>query len=720
MTIHKLAYQLKIALLLSVSSSMVLFAADKKLDEESEHKRDTEVSATLGSVVVTAKGYAQDVKDAPASVTVIGNNEIAEKPFYDIGDALKNVEGVHVSKDGESGGENIAIRGMPAEYTLLMIDGQRVSRTSSFSRPNGSSSTSGSFIPPSAAIDRIEVVRGPMSTLYGSDALGGVVNIITKKVPEKWGGNISFSLEEPLSNKFSGNNNTAVYVGGPIKPGLLGVALTGNFQTQRDAKGTYATSKREEISGDYTGKLANFSGLGEHKNFKYGARLTFTPENQIYRLSYDRGVQRFENNKGQLMPAGKKGFSDQLRYERNRLSLTQELQLGFATVETGILWDEMKTIGMLNWGRGGVVSPRNIKNRDLILDHKWMFGLDNHFITAGLQYKNQHVKDSQLGAPIDFKQWQWALFAEDEWMITDKLTATIGARYDKNEGFGSHLSPRIYLTWNLDDHWQVKGGVSRAFKSPAPEKMKDGVIGLGRMGQMAFIGNPDLDPETSTSAEIGVSYTNRDNFSMNVTGFYSEFKDKIEPMWVENCRLSSASICARPPAGWENDPYFRQEHNVDDAKLYGLEVGVQYKPLENVDMSANYTYTHSRYDYEGNQKTPFGRTPQHMLNAKANWQLNGQWRFWTEAEYRAKEYRGTDMRTGGKLYYRSYALVNLGASFKPSREATINFGIDNIFDRNFVDFGPAEVRRGMGMGYQNRYSHIDEGRKVWLKLNYDF
>lgn len=268
MTIHKLAYQLKLALLLSVSSSMVLFAADKTLDEESDKKSDTEVSATLGSVVVTAKGYAQDVKNAPASVTVIGNNEIAEKPFYDIGDALKNVEGVHVSKDGKSGGENIAIRGMPAEYTLLMIDGQRVSRTSSFSRPNGSSSTSGSFIPPSAAIDRIEVVRGPMSTLYGSDALGGVVNIITKKVPEKWGGNISFSLEEPLSNKFSGNNNTAVYVGGPIKPGLLGVALTGNFQTQRDAKGTYATSKREEISGDYTGKLANFSGLGEHKNFR--------------------------------------------------------------------------------------------------------------------------------------------------------------------------------------------------------------------------------------------------------------------------------------------------------------------------------------------------------------------------------------------------------------------------------------------------------------------
>src|SRR5699024_4914570 len=113
---------------------------------------------------------------------------------------------------------------------------------------------------------------------------------------------------------------------------------------------------------------------------------------------------------------------------------------------------------------------RDIKYSNIIFDHKWMFGLGSHFISAGLQYKDQKFKDTLEGAELDVEQWQWALFAEDEWMIKDDLIATFGLRYDKNEDFGSHFSPRAYLVWNIDDHWQVKGGVSRAFKAPDLQK----------------------------------------------------------------------------------------------------------------------------------------------------------------------------------------------------------------------------------------------------------
>lgn len=231
-----------------------------------------------------------------------------------------------------------------------MIDGQRLSQNTSGARPNGFGDVDSAFIPPSSAIERIEVVRGPMSTLYGSDALGGVVNVITKKVPDKWGGQVSVAIEEPTDSKYPGGNTTSFYLGGPIKTDLLGLALMGSFQTQRNAKGTYLSAKDE-----YT-PLYKLGGFGERRNFNYGARLSFTPENQEFVLSYDRGVQRYDNSEGQLGTLHKDvkpgnaggGYSDHLRFTRDRVGLTHRIDLDSVVVESGLLWDQTKTIGRLN------------------------------------------------------------------------------------------------------------------------------------------------------------------------------------------------------------------------------------------------------------------------------------------------------------------------------------------------------------------------------------
>lgn len=728
-----LSHQLKAVLLLSVTSAFTIGLSDD-LTLQKEEANDSS-AVNLGTMVVTASGFAQEVKDAPASISVIGQETISEKPFNDIGDVLKEVEGVNVSRGGKSGSANIGIRGMSSDYTLLMVDGQRVSQNSSGARPNGFGDVDSSFIPPSSAIERIEVVRGPMSTLYGSDALGGVINVITKKVPDEWGGQISFSIEEPTNNKFSGGNTTSLYLGGPIKNDLIGLAFMGSFQTKRNAKGKYAANYAEEISGDYTGKIANFSGLGERKNFNYGARLTFTPENQEFVLSYDRGVQRYDNSDNQLgtqnstIENGKTGggYSDHLRFTRERIGLSHRLDLDFATVESALLWDQMKTIGRLNPVNSTATplqgAPRDIKYSNIIFDNKWMFSLGDHFVSTGFQYKDQKFKDTLEGAELDIKQWQWALFAEDEWMLRDNLIATFGLRYDKNEDFGSHFSPRAYLVWNIDDNWQVKGGVSRAFKAPDLQKMTDGVIGLGKQGRLPLLGNPNLKPETATSAELGFSYDNLSDFRFNATGFYTSFKDKIESVSVDNCRLTGNSAgCITISGDDRGSKTFSKQFNVDDAKLYGLEVGSRYQIREDIGLMANYTYTHSSYQNANGQKIPFSKTPQHMVNLKADWQVAHQWNLWAEGEYRAKEYNDLNWNRE-KVFYRNYALVNIGASYKPSREMSINFGIDNLFDKNFEDFKLPEVGTSapnINSAYENGFARIEEGRKIWLKLNYEF
>nr|WP_275039096.1 TonB-dependent receptor plug domain-containing protein [Yersinia pestis] len=132
-------------------------------------------------MVVTASGYEQKIREAAASISVISQNELRQRNYNDLAQALSDVEGVDVnSSTGKTGGLDISIRGMPSAYTLILVDGIRQNGTSDVT-PNGFGAMNTSFMPPLSAIERIEVIRGPMSTLYGSDAIGGVVNIINKK-----------------------------------------------------------------------------------------------------------------------------------------------------------------------------------------------------------------------------------------------------------------------------------------------------------------------------------------------------------------------------------------------------------------------------------------------------------------------------------------------------------------------------------------------------------
>ena len=145
----------------------------------------------LGNIVVSATGSEQLVEDAPASITVISREDLEKKSYGDVTDMLMDVPGVNITGGGSS--SDISIRGMAPAYTMLLIDGRR--QNTRETRPNSDNSgIEQGWLPPLQAIERIEVIRGPMSSLYGSDAMGGVVNIITRKVPVEWTGSVRNEL----------------------------------------------------------------------------------------------------------------------------------------------------------------------------------------------------------------------------------------------------------------------------------------------------------------------------------------------------------------------------------------------------------------------------------------------------------------------------------------------------------------------------------------------
>jgi outer membrane receptor for ferrienterochelin and colicins len=690
-------------------------------------------------MVVSASGFAQNIKEAPASISVITRQDLEGKSFHNIADAVKDIEGISVDRGGKAGGMNISIRGMGSDYTLILIDGKRMSSGGEASRPNGFRDVDTNFIPPLSAIERIEVIRGPMSTLYGSDAMGGVINIITRRVNKEWTGKIESNVTLQEESKFGDTYGSSLYLSGPLKDELLGLTLRGNVY-HRDNHDIYydnGTGQRTKMG---------FSGLGQEQDYSIGAKLTLTPNihNDII-FDVESARLRYNNNENQLgtqnstVRPGRAGggYADRMRFERDKFSLSHAGIWDWGNSDNSVMYDTTKTIGRLN-PKSNPADPDDGKDRDikystLTFDSKWsvpMFDEANQ-ITFGGQYWQQKLTDTLSRKPKNhFEQYQWALFAEDKWQIIDTLALTTGIRYDKNEVFGDHWSPRGYLVWNALPELTFKGGVSQGYKTPDLNKMIQTTYNYGRQGQLPLVGNPDLKPETSTTSELGVIFDNNRDFSTSLTAFHTEYKNKIASKSYGNCEYTGGPVtmpCMNVGVGPDFKDISRVE-NVDRAEIRGLEFGVKYRFSPAWRLSANYTLTDSEQksgtsslDGKGH---PINNVARHIVNAKAQWQAMDNVDVWLSGQYRGKQYAGllvdaAGTKTDKEMFYKSYVLVDAGANYKVTKNVTLSATVYNVGNKNFVDYGPNEQDLS-ATAYSNRYAQVLEGRRYYLSAEYSF
>src|SRR5690606_35259749 len=215
-----------------------------------------------------------------------------QKRYNNLAQALGDVEGIDIGQGtGKTGGLNISIRGMDSKYSLILIDGRRQNAAGNVT-PNGFGETSTSFMPPMSAIERIEVIRGPMSTLSGSDAMGGVINVITKKVASEWSGSITQDYTYQENRDFGDTRNTTVYASGPLIDGLLGLQVRGSLFNREESELSYGNGIDVSKRG-----LSPVDG----SNSNLGARLTLTPhEDHDFSLDVERGRQKYNNDESQL------------------------------------------------------------------------------------------------------------------------------------------------------------------------------------------------------------------------------------------------------------------------------------------------------------------------------------------------------------------------------------------------------------------------------------
>lgn len=767
----------------------------------------------LDRVVVTATGFEQKIVDAPASISVISREELAVRPYTSLVDALRDVEGIDVGMEttDKNGQATVSMRGMPSEYTLVLIDGRRQSNVGQL-YPNNFGGGQFSFLPPLDAIDRIEVVRGPMSTLYGSDAMGGVINIITRRIGREWMGSFTQGHTHQQSDEFGDSRTTDIYVSGPLVDDRLGIALRGGWYDIDESMPEWDPLPLPD--GSLWERTLGFGGGGKQvasTSWNTGLRLSLaaSDDHDLW-LDYDVSRQKHDNTRGQsgtldgieslwrsgiaTLPGGgsrrvvqpRVGYTPWQRYERDQLALTHAGRWAFGSSQTSLtrhttsnlgrslpltiaergelqgLWNDVcERRGQADWcnngtGAAGIASsgltgeelarlqsflPRPLRTMELdgwVLDTRLDMGFGDHQVTVGGQYNDTEMEDGVFGMDgAGFRDGttqahrQWALFAEDNWALTDALTATLGLRYDHHNMFGSQVSPRAYLVWAANERWTVKGGISTGYKTPRPDQLFPGITGFGGQGVNPFVGSPDLQPETSRNYELAV-YHDGGNYGFNATVFLNRFDDKIATGEnIPNCEVAppGTGYCVDIGPGWAGLGYsgFRQSINIDSAETRGVELAGHVDFNARWSLRGNYTWTRSEQtsgEFDGDPIS--GNPAEHMLNANLTWRATDALSLSLIGEGRYERYRDTllpgvdDVSERTRRYYEDYSVLHLGASWEASEAWTINARINNLTDKDFV------AQSCLLAANQSEYSCVDDyavkekRRSLWLSVNYSF
>ena len=712
-----------------------------------------QATQTMSEVVVSASGFEQELKQAPASISVVTRQELEQKNFRDLAEALQGVEGIDVmGGTGKTGGLDISIRGMPSDYTLILIDGRRQNVAGDVT-PNGFGAALNSFMPPVSAIERIEVIRGPMSTLYGSDAMGGVINIITRKVAKEWGGEVSVSTGIPQESEWGSENKANLYLSGPIKQDMLGLAVRGSVY-RRDAADWVVAP------GGLT--AGRNPAPAESRQHNIGARLTLTPSKQHdLWLDVEQGRTWYNNEDCRLgnvdgkstgtggganclgtPTAAAPGYKDALRFNRDQISVGHNARLGIGLLETSLMRTETETIGRTipgnilgnsyttNGKSYTIGSPRELKTTNVVLDSKLVAPIgESHVLTVGGQWWDAKLTDGLL--PQKHSQTMWSLFAEDEWKLAESLTATLGGRYDHHDAFGGNFSPRGYLVWNAASQWTFKGGVSKGFRAPRLNQLIDGVSGVSGQGATISIGNPNLKPETSTSTEISALFDNLNGVTASATVFHNKVKDKISS--GGDCTANPIATCSFIPTGQADKTY---SINVDEAKTWGLELSNRVQFNTQWAMKAGYTWTKSEVIEGGIKNGQLANTAKHIASLQLDWKPTEKWGLWLRGEYRGDSPRFTGSRdklsAGNRAIYdavgdiKAYHLFHLGGTYQVSKNVSLNANIFNLFNKDFRKFRQVNVNgtpTWVNEYFQGGASVAGTtlpGRTLWLSANVTF
>ena len=687
-------------------------AAEEKAVEQAE----------VDTVYVTAEKQLQQ----SLGVSRISKDDIDKRPAAnDISEFVRTMPGVNLTGNtatGQRGNKRqIDLRGMGPENTLILIDGKPVnSRQSERISMRGERNTRGdSNWVPVEEIESITVLRGPAATRYGSGAMGGVVNIVTKKVSKEFKGQVNLYANQPQNSKEGATRRIGFNLSGPIIQDTLGFRIYGNLnKTDADAADINAGHGNDSAAGVEGVRNKDIAGRLQWKISPAQTLIldsSYSRQGNIY-----NGDTQNSNPRSALVNSLADSKAETARLYRSAYSLTHDGAWEWGDTKNVISYERTVNSHLPEYLTGGpegsytgldFVQSR-LKNLRFSSEANIPFklGVDN-VLTVGAEFTDSKLDDpasnsqgfKDQGKTDAFNgisatrggkasQRNWAAYVEDNISLTDKTHLIPAIRFDHNSASGSNWSPALNFSHQIGENWLVKGGVARAYKAPNLYQTNPDFI-LYTRGQGCplnapnsvrcyYMGNSNLKPETSINKEIGLEF-NKNGWQASATYFHNAYRNKI----VIGDQLIATSNIGNWLLQWENTP---------KATISGIEGNLVIPLHDTLKWSNNFTYMHKSEDYQGN---PLSLVPKHTINSTLSWTPNERFDAnLTFTHYGRTKPRGVAInrleqngnpRAGvaalssehSQTQVGSYGIWGINAGYNWNKRVAVRGGISNLFDK---------------------------------------
>jgi vitamin B12 transporter len=595
---------------------------------------DVETPSDADQIIVTASRLETTQADVGSSVSVVTQEELQEGKYPTVVEALRKVPGLDIVRSGGPGGNAAAfIRGADSSQTQVLLDGIELNNPASPNR--GFNLTTLTL----ENVDRIEIIRGPQSMIYGSDAIGGVINIISKQA--KKGVHMSAMTE---AGSYSSFNNV-----GTLSYGSDAIDFTGGV-TQQDV-------------GNISSAGANYGNFEQDAfhNTSLSGRLALRPSDSVDTAF----ITRYGRSNAGLDNFGGYGGDDPNRHYNNEEFFNRgQIEARFLdNTLTTKAWTDYTDHGLYDNNDPDQMSAEYLRSNYIgnMLDAgtSVTWAPKKYFSSVlGYEYEKErassyYYSDGSYGPYENVFDWRSAntnsVFFETKTSYEEKVFLDAGVRYDRQSIFGDRTTFRVAPAWYVTESTKLRGSVGTGFKAPSLVQL------------YSPYGNPDLQAETSTGWDIGVDQQIvRDRLAAEVTFFDNDYDDLIT----------------------FNPSTFVLE-NINSAYTQGVEVALTTTLSETVSLKSAYTYTESedrdtdesllrRPRNKGSITTTY--QPTDRVTSQVEWRVYGK-RF--DNDFSAYPPVRTTLA--------GYGLVNLAISYKANETFEIFTRVDNIFDQEYEE-----------------------------------
>jgi len=590
----------------------------------------------MNEIVITGTRTPKPIKDSPVLTRVITSRDIEK---LNTGSFLSLLEtelpGLEFTSNANV--PNINLQGLGGNYVLFLIDGERIAGETrnnidyEILNPNN--------------IERIEIVKGSLSTLYGSNAMGGVINIITKKSSKP------FHLD--MTSRMGSNGEQQYGISGGTKVKKFSSHTAALWKTSDN----YLLKDREYFQRIYpdtvitdkvlrTKEIEGGEVLNLEQKIGYAFSEKFTSEvkgNYLKRERFNAGAE------GTVLHNFYYGYSI---LSKNNWKINPNNQLEFTY---NLSWYDK-----VNYYRIVDIEEKDytnaLHNFRLVSNNQLT---EKQLLTSGIEYLTESLSTYMFSEGDDFSSDSYTAYIQHDYTVTDDLNLVSGLRWDKHSNYGGNLSPKISVKYNPFRNASLRATYATGFRSPS---LKELHTNWDHLGMFQIIGNPNLNPEKSQTFSVTADYgTNKVYVSANV--FYNNIKDKLNLYW----NAANDTV------------YYR---NADKQFIRGVELSAKVSPFDNFRIQAGYTFTDDGYKENGKNLSP---TRPHSATLRMDYTLfSGNYKTFIgiNAKFLSKVevYTEEEENLYYKIIYPAYAMWRLHISEQYKDKITLSAGINNLFD----------------------------------------